>query len=361
MTLEVESARRVFRQRGRDDVVALDGVDLEVADDELLVLVGRSGSGKTTLLRAVAGLESLDSGRIRIGDEDVTSLPPRGRGVALVFQEAALFPHLRVRDNIEIGERARGADRSTMTARTREVAETLEVAHLLDRMPSALSGGERQRVALARAVIRSPRVLLLDEPLAAVDVEQRVRMRAVIRDVQRRLRVPTVHVTHDQGEAMALGDRVAMVDRGRVLQCDTPEALYARPADVAVARGFGALPMNLAPARDGVVVGVRPERLRLEAADGASGGSGAGGGSGDGSAADGAGGDGVRMVTGSVVTTEPLGEEALVHLTVVDTDRQTVVARVPFTRVPRPGDHVRVRWRPEDEHRFDAGTGVRLD
>jgi len=350
MTLQVESARRVFRQRGRDDVVALDGVDLEVADDELLVLVGRSGSGKTTLLRAVAGLESLDSGRVRLGGEDVTSLPPRARGVALVFQEAALFPHLRVRDNIEIGERARGAERSSTAARTREVAETLEVAHLLGRMPSALSGGERQRVALARAVIRSPRVLLLDEPLAAVDVEQRVRMRGVIRDVQRRLRVPMVHVTHDQAEAMALGDRVAMVDRGRVLQCDTPDVLYSRPADVVVARGFGPLPMNLAPARDGVVVGVRPERLRLaRTGDGRGAGADAGAGAGAG-----------RPLTGLVVATEPLGEEALVHLA-VDPDRRTVVARVPAATAPAPGDVVRVHWRPEDEHHFDAGTGARMD
>ncbi|MDT0214707.1 ABC transporter ATP-binding protein [Rothia sp. ARF10] len=350
MTLQVEAARRVFRQRGRDDVVALDGVDLDVADDELLVLVGRSGSGKTTLLRAVAGLETLDSGQVRLGGEDVTSLPPRGRGVALVFQEAALFPHLRVRDNIEIGERARGAGRSSVAARTDEVAETLEVAHLLDRMPSALSGGERQRVALARAVIRSPRVLLLDEPLAAVDVEQRVRMRGVIRDVQRRLRVPMVHVTHDQGEAMALGDRVAMVDRGRVLQCDTPDVLYSRPADVVVARGFGPLPMNLAPARDGVVVGVRPERLRLARSGSAAGSATDIGG---GSAATGA-------AQGSVVAVEPLGEESLVHLA-VDSDRRAVVARVPAAWAPGPGDSVRVTWRPEDEHRFDADTGARLD
>ena len=336
MTLQVESAHRVFRQRGRDDVVALDGVDLEVGGDELLVLVGRSGSGKTTLLRAIAGLETLDSGRVRLGGEDVTSVPPRGRGVALVFQEAALFPHLRVRDNIGIGERARGADRSAVSTRVVEVAETLEVAHLLDRMPSALSGGERQRVALARAVIRTPRVLLLDEPLAAVDVEQRVRMRTVIREVQRRLGVPTVHVTHDQGEAMALGDRVAMVDRGRVLQCDTPDALYSRPAHVTVARGFGPLPMNLAPARDGAVVGVRPERLRLASAD-------AGGG-----------------LSCAVAATEPLGEEALVHL-VVDADGRTVVARVPASDVPRVGQRVRARWRPEDEHRFGAESGRRLE
>lgn len=340
MSLRVEAAHRVFRQRGRDDVVALDGVDLEVRADELLVLVGRSGSGKTTLLRAVAGLETLDSGRILLGGDDVTTVSPSGRGVAMVFQEAALFPHLRVRDNIGIGERARGAARAAVVARTHEVAETLDVAHLLDRMPAALSGGERQRVALARAMIRSPRVLLLDEPLAAVDAEQRVRMRAVIRDVQRRVGVPMVYVTHDQGEAMALGDRVAMVDRGRLLQCDTPEVLYSRPADVAVARGFGPLPMNLGAPRDGVVVGVRPERVRLDAGGG-----------------DGGGGGGAEHV---VRASEPAGEESLVHLVGV-ADDHAVVARVPAGQAPRPGERVRVSWRAEDEHRFDAATGKRLE
>lgn len=341
MSLRVEAAHRVFRQRGRDDVVALDGVDLEVADGELLVLVGRSGSGKTTLLRAVAGLETLDSGRILLGEDDVTAVPPSARGVAMVFQEAALFPHLSVRDNIGIGERARGAARASVAARTDEVADTLDVRHLLDRMPSALSGGERQRVALARAMMRSPRVLLLDEPLAAVDAEQRVRMRSVIRDVQRRLGVPMVHVTHDQGEAMALGDRVAMVDRGRVLQCDLPDVLYSRPADVSVARGFGPLAMNLAAPRAGVVVGVRPERVRLERVGLDSGDGGAG-------------------LECDVLASEPAGEEAIVHLTCVQ-DGRAVVARVPAAQAPRSGERVRATWRPDDEHRFDAGTGKRLE
>ena len=334
MSLRVEAAQRAFRQRGREPVAALDGVDLDVGAQELLVLVGRSGSGKTTLLRAVAGLESLDSGRILLDGDDVTGVPPGRRGIAMVFQEAALFPHLRVRDNIGIGERARGADRGAITARTDEVAEALDVGHLLDRMPSQLSGGERQRVALARAMIRSPRVLLLDEPLAAVDAEQRVRMRSVIRDVQRRLGVPMLYVTHDQGEAMALGDRVAMVDRGRVLQCDTPEALYGRPADVSVARGFGPLPMNLLPSGDGaIVVGVRPERLRLSRH-----------------------GDGPECAVRGV---EPAGEESLVHLT---TEKgAAVVARVPArTAAWSVGERAWLQWRPEDEHRFDASTGNRL-
>ncbi|MFC7491945.1 MULTISPECIES: ABC transporter ATP-binding protein [unclassified Knoellia] len=333
MSLRIEAAHRAFRARGRDDVVALDGVDLTVGEGELLVVVGRSGSGKTTLLRVVAGLEPLDSGRVLLDGEDLTATAPGARGVALVFQEAALFPHLRVRDNIGIGERARGADRKVTEAAVVEVAATLDVEDLLDRTPSELSGGERQRVALARAMIRSPRALLLDEPLAAVDAEQRGRMRGVIRDVQRRLGVPMIHVTHDQSEAMALGDRVALMDRGRVVQCDTPDALYAAPSHVAVARGFGPLPMNILPPERGVCVGVRPERVRLDPS-----------------------GSGPLC---AVMEREPAGEDSLIHL-VCAPEGTAVVARVPRGSEPRPGDQVRLSWDPAHEHRFNATTGERV-
>ncbi len=268
MSLRVEGAAKAFRVRRGARVVALDGVDLEVADGELLVLVGPSGSGKSTLLRAVAGLEALDAGRVVVDGQDLTGVRAGARGVAMVFQEAALFPHLGVAANIGIGERARGADRRSVDVRVREVAQVLDVAHLLDRMPAELSGGERQRVALARVLVRRPRVCLLDEPLASVDAELRLRMRGEIRTVQRSLGVPMVHVTHDQVEAMAMADRVAVMDAGRVLQCDTPAQVWARPATTAVARVFGPLPMNLLPPADGVVVGVRPERVRLAAGTG---------------------------------------------------------------------------------------------
>lgn len=333
MSLQIEAAHRAFRARGRDDVVALDGVDLTVGEGELLVVVGRSGSGKTTLLRAIAGLEPLDSGRVVLDGEDLTTTAPGARGVALVFQEAALFPHLRVRDNIGIGERARGGARVAIKTAVAHVAAALDVDTLLDRMPSELSGGERQRVALARAMIRSPRALLLDEPLAAVDAEQRGRMRGVIRDVQRRLGVPMVHVTHDQSEAMALGDRVALMDRGRVIQCDTPDALYAAPAHVAVARGFGPLPMNILPGESGVSIGVRPERVRL-------------GNSGSGPLC-------------AVRERESAGEDSLIHL-VCAAQGTAVVVRVPHGSEPRPGEQVRLSWDPADEHRFDATTGERV-
>lgn len=331
MSLRVEAAHKSFRTRGGARVVALDGVDLRAADGELLVVVGPSGSGKSTLLRAVAGLEPLDAGRIVIGGRDVTGVPAARRDVAMVFQEGALFPHLSVAANIGIGERARGAGRREVAARVREVARTLDVEHLLDRMPGQLSGGERQRVALARVMVRVPAVCLLDEPLASVDAELRLRMRGEIRAVQRSLGVPMVHVTHDQHEAMALGDRVAVMDAGRVLQCDRPEVVYERPATTAVARILGPLPMNLLAAVDGVVVGVRPERLQLRRT----------GGSGR---------------AGSVTAVEPAGEECVVR---VLTDGAELLARLPYADAPHLGDEVCVAWRPEDEHHFDATTGRR--
>jgi ABC-type sugar transport system ATPase subunit len=334
MSLVVDGARKAFRARGGAHVVALDGVDLEAKPGELLVIVGPSGSGKSTLLRAVAGLETLDAGRVVIDGRDVTGVPAGRRDVAMVFQEAALFPHLRVAANIGIGERARGTRRRDVAARVREVARTLDVEHLLARLPGELSGGERQRVALARAMIRSPRVCLLDEPLASVDTELRLRMRGEIRAAQRSLGVPMVHVTHDQAEAMAMGDRVAVLAAGRVLQCDTPTELYARPATTAVARIFGPLPMNLLPAADGVVVGVRPERVRLCRAEDAGG------------------------RAGSVVAVEPAGEECLVRV-LPDGASADLLARLPWDGAPHAGERVAVTWQAEDEHRFDAATGER--
>ncbi|MBC6445805.1 ABC transporter ATP-binding protein [Actinokineospora xionganensis] len=332
MSLRILGAHKVFHARGAR-VTALGGIDLEARDGELLVIVGPSGSGKSTLLRAVAGLEPLDAGRILIGDRDVTGVPAGRRDVAMVFQEAALFPHLSVAANIGIGERARGSDRRAVEARVRSVAETLAVDHLLGRMPGELSGGERQRVALARVMIRVPAVCLLDEPLASVDAELRLRMRGEIRTVQRSLGVPMVHVTHDQVEAMAMGDRVAVMDAGRVLQCDTPAEVYARPATMAVARIFGPLPMNLLPVDEGTVVGLRPERVRVCLPE-------AGG------------------RAGSVVEVEPAGEECLVRVKPDDANTD-LLARLPWSDAPTVGDRVTVSWRPQDEHHFNATTGER--
>ncbi|HEY0640118.1 MAG TPA: ABC transporter ATP-binding protein [Pseudonocardiaceae bacterium] len=362
MSLRIVAAHKAFRARGGTRVAALDGVDLDVRDGELLVIVGPSGSGKSTLLRAVAGLESLDAGRVLIGGRDVTGVPAGRRDVAMVFQDAALFPHLDVAANIGIGERARGTRRREVAARVREVAGTLDVEHLLRRMPAELSGGERQRVALARAMIRSPRVCLLDEPLAFVDAELRLRMRGEIRAVQRSLGVPMVHVTHDQVEAMAMGDRVAVLAAGRVLQCDTPAEVHARPATTAVARIFGPLPMNLLPADGGIVVGVRPERVRVCRLDavGERGGPGGAGGSRGLDGCGGPGGSGGAVGRdGVVLAVEPAGEECLVRV-LPDGASADLLARLPWAGAPHAGERVAVTWRAQDEHHFDAASGGRL-
>jgi ABC-type sugar transport system ATPase subunit len=339
MSLRVEGARKTFRSRRGGEVMALDGVEIEARGGELLVIVGPSGSGKSTLLRAVAGLETLDSGRVHIDGDDVTQVPAGRRGVAMVFQEAALFPHMGVAANIGIGERARGASRTAVESTVREVARLLHIDHLLDRMPAELSGGERQRVALARVMVRAPRVCLLDEPLAAVDAELRLRMRAEIRAVQRSLAVPMVHVTHDQVEAMAMGDRVAVMDQGQVLQCDTPAEVYARPATTAVARSLGPLPMNLLPLQGEVLLGVRPERVRVRpAAQGRP--------------------AALRSRGGAVASVEPAGEDCVVRVLVDDLSAE-LLARMPWADAPRIGDRVCLTWQSDDEHHFDARTGRR--
>jgi len=374
MSLEVVDARKSFRARSGALVPALQGVDLRVGDAEVLVVVGPSGSGKSTLLRAIAGLERLDAGRVAIDGADVTSLPPGRRRIAMVFQDAALFPHLSAAGNIGIGERARGAGGAQVRERVAEVAALVGVVDLLDRMPAELSGGERQRVALARAIVRGPRLCLLDEPMSALDPVVRGQVREQIRAVQRRLRMAMLHVTHDQQEAMAMGDRVAVLHDGRIVQCDTPEQLYAAPASAFVATFVGNLPMNLVARRDGQIIGVRPERIALEqfspsppAGSGASGGQG---------------GPEERTTLAAVVTAvEPAGEEAVVRLGSADDPGLTggsatpataaaallgdrprpVLARVPWTRRPGIGEPVLARWLPADEHRFDAATGRRID
>ncbi|MDQ3985283.1 MAG: ABC transporter ATP-binding protein [Actinomycetota bacterium] len=258
--------------RGRPDVTALDGIELEARSGELLVVVGPSGSGKTTLLRCIAGLEVPDSGRVEVGGRDVTKSRPGDRDVAMVFQDFALYPHLSARDNVAFGLRARGMDAIEVGGRIEEVARLLGLNGILDRKPGQLSGGERQRVALARAVSRRPALFLLDEPLSNLDAELRARARAEVRKLQRSLGTTCIYVTHDQIEAMTVGDRVAVLRAGRVEQVATPTDLYDHPATAFVARFMGTPPMNLLPGAlfpeiGAPVVGVRPENLHLIPAD----------------------------------------------------------------------------------------------
>ncbi|WP_305885067.1 ABC transporter ATP-binding protein [Micromonospora sp. A3M-1-15] len=231
----------------------LEGVDLTVDEGEFLVLVGPSGCGKSTVLRVIAGLEEATSGTVSFDGEVVDDLPPKERDIAMVFQNYALYPHLSVRDNLAFGMRLRHVPAPVREQRVLDVAQLLDIAELLDRKPKALSGGQRQRVAAGRAIVRNPRVLLMDEPLSNLDAQLRVTMRAELRRLHAEHRTTTVYVTHDQVEAMTLGDRVAVLEGGRVQQVGTPHDLYHRPVNAFVAGFIGSPSMNLAvvPVRAG--------------------------------------------------------------------------------------------------------------
>ena len=321
-----------YERRRRERVVALDGVSLEAGDAELVAVVGESGSGKSTLLRAVAGLARLDGGSVAIAGRDVTALPPGPRQVALVPQNLPLYPHLDVTANITFGEVARRTPRSERTAKVRRAVELLDLAHLLDRRPDSLSGGERQRVALARALVREPAAFLLDEPLSGLSGATRLALRAAVKRVQRETATTMLYVTHDPQEAMAIGDRVAVLVAGRIEQYGAPVELFARPATVAVARLVGPLPMNLlagALAGRGVpTVGVRPERVRIVAL-------------------------GIGRLVAVVTGVELIGEQTLVRLSVVGAGGDVELLAVAAGTVS-VGTEVGADWEPSDEHLFDV-------
>jgi multiple sugar transport system ATP-binding protein len=229
-------------------VVAVDGVSLTIDSGEFLVLVGPSGCGKSTLLRMIAGLEEVTNGTISIGEQDVTELPPRARDIAMVFQSYALYPHMTVRQNLGYGLKVRKTPKREIGERVDRAAKLLGLDQLLDRKPAALSGGQRQRVAMGRAIVREPKAFLMDEPLSNLDAKLRVSMRAQLAALHSRLATTTIYVTHDQIEAMTLGQRVAVMRDGRVQQVDRPQELYARPANLFVAAFIGSPAMNLVEA-----------------------------------------------------------------------------------------------------------------
>jgi multiple sugar transport system ATP-binding protein len=251
-------------------VLAVDAIDLDVADGELLVLVGPSGCGKSTLLRMVAGLEDVTSGTIEIGGRDVTELAPKDRDVAMVFQSYALYPHMTVRKNIAYPLRLAKVAKPELERRVAEAARLLQLDEVLDRRPSQLSGGQRQRVAMGRALVREPQAFLMDEPLSNLDAKLRVEMRAEIARLQRGLDVTTLYVTHDQVEAMTMGTRVAVLDRGRLQQVDTPQRIYDAPRNLFVATFMGSPAMNLLTGRvardgdDGLVIDLGAQRLPVD-------------------------------------------------------------------------------------------------
>jgi multiple sugar transport system ATP-binding protein len=230
-------------------VTAVDDVDLDIADSEFMVLVGPSGCGKSTMLRMVAGLEDVTEGEIRIGDRDVTELQPQQRDIAMVFQNYALYPHMSVKDNLAYGLKMRKVPKAERERRVQEVARTLGLDELISRKPAALSGGQRQRVAMGRAIVREPKAFLMDEPLSNLDAKLRVSMRAELAKLHEKLGVTTMYVTHDQVEAMTLGQRVAVLRDGLLQQVDTPQNLFRRPANLFVAAFIGSPSMNLVDAR----------------------------------------------------------------------------------------------------------------
>jgi multiple sugar transport system ATP-binding protein len=268
----LERVRKIYADRGATHV-AVHGIDLAIADGEFVVLVGPSGCGKSTTLRMIAGLESISEGTIRIGERVVNEVPARDRDIAMVFQNYALYPHMSVYDNLAFALLLRKQPRETIEARVREAAVLLDIEPLLSRRPRQLSGGQRQRVALGRAIVRQPKVFLFDEPLSNLDAKLRAQMRRELAALRRRLGTTTIYVTHDQVEAMTLGDRIVLMRDGRVQQVGAPLEVYQRPANLFVAGFLGSPPMNQIPGRlehaDGVWFASNDGafRLRLEQAD----------------------------------------------------------------------------------------------
>src|SRR6187455_2724071 len=263
-TVTFDKASRVYPGTERP---AVDSLDLHIEDGEFLVLVGPSGCGKSTCLRMLAGLEEVNSGRILIGDRDVTPMPPKDRDIAMVFQSYALYPHMSVAENMGFALKLAKQPKATIEERVTAAAARLGIGELLHRRPKALSGGQRQRVALGRAIVRSPEAFLMDEPLSNLDAKLRVEMRAYIAKLHQELGTTTLYVTHDQTEAMTMGDRVAVMRDGRLEQCDTPQALYDRPANLFVAGFIGSPAMNLSEASlsgEGIEFGSFPIPLDRE-------------------------------------------------------------------------------------------------
>ena len=353
----------VSRAYPGSDRPAVDRLDLQIGDGECVVLVGPSGCGKSTSLRMLAGLEDVDAGTITIGDRDVTHLAPKDRDIAMVFQNYALYPHMSVADNIGFALKVAGIGKAERMRRVREAATMLDLQELLDRKPRALSGGQRQRVAMGRAIVREPQVFLMDEPLSNLDAKLRVSTRSQIAALQRRLGITTIYVTHDQVEAMTMGDRVAVLNGGVLQQVDIPRRLYDKPANVFVAGFVGSPAMNLIRvpvvpdgvrlgdhvvpldratfARIGhnleVILGIRPESVRATTQDG-------------------------PELHVRVDLVEELGADAYLYGTAtLGPDHQTdIVARIDPRSTPATNAMMRLTVDSKQVHVFSASSGQRL-
>ncbi len=349
------------RRYSPDAAPAVDALELDVEDGEFLVLVGPSGCGKSTSLRMLAGLEPVDDGAIFIGDRDVSQVAPSDRDIAMVFQTYALYPHMTVAANMGFALKIAGVNKDEIDTRVKEAAKILDLTDYLDRKPKALSGGQRQRVAMGRAIVRSPQVFCMDEPLSNLDAKLRVATRTQIASLQRRLGVTTLYVTHDQVEAMTMGDRVAVLKDGVLQQVASPRSMYDRPGNVFVAGFIGSPAMNLfevtvdgngvaqlgdfdlslprdaasALTTSGATVGVRPEDLALSPD-----------------------GHGIPV---TVELVEELGSDAFVHASVRGgASDQLLVARVDPRDPPGKGEDVVLAPNPEAVHWFDTATGARV-
>jgi multiple sugar transport system ATP-binding protein len=320
-----------------DGTTAVQDLTIEVADGEFLVLVGPSGCGKSTALRMLAGLEKVTDGRILIGERVVNDIAPAARDVAMVFQSYALYPHMTVYDNLAFGLRNQKVPKQEIDERVRRAAEILAMGELLARKPKQLSGGQRQRVALGRAIVREPEAFLMDEPLSNLDAKLRVATRAEIMKLQKRLGTTTIYVTHDQVEAMTMGDRIAVMNAGVLQQIGTPHELYERPQNVFVAGFIGSPAMNLVPAElvgaagPGTIAGFRPESIRPRDAAG----------------------DDLRFHA-RVDVVEFLGDEQIVHLVIGD---EQVVAKRPVEEEVAAGEERQFSVPREKVYLFDAESG----
>ena len=371
-TVTFDHATRVYPGNDRPSV---DALNLEIADGEFLVLVGPSGCGKSTSLRMLAGLEDVNEGRILIGDKDVTDVQPKDRDIAMVFQNYALYPHMSVHDNMGFALKIAGTPKDEIDKRVREAAKILGLTEYLDRKPKALSGGQRQRVAMGRAIVRKPKVFLMDEPLSNLDAKLRVQTRTQIASLQRSLGVTTVYVTHDQTEALTMGDRIAVLKDGVLQQVGTPREMYDKPANEFVAGFIGSPAMNLgrftvsgdvatlgaakiqlskatldaiAPEDGGkVTIGFRPESLEVVSASAE------------------------HSIPVRLSFVEELGSDAYIYGELVGAegseeklgsgeDSSQIIVRVPPRTAPEPGETVYVRIKPGQEHIFSASTGERL-
>jgi multiple sugar transport system ATP-binding protein len=356
-TVKFDNASRTYPG---NDKPSVDKFSIDIADGEFLVLVGPSGCGKSTALRMLAGLEEVNVGDIWIGDRNVTDLSPKDRDVAMVFQNYALYPHMTVADNMGFALKIAGINKSEIAKRVADAAKILDLGEFLERKPKALSGGQRQRVAMGRAIVRQPQVFLMDEPLSNLDAKLRVSTRTQIASLQRRLGVTTVYVTHDQIEAMTMGDRVAVLKDGLLQQCDTPRRMYDHPDNVFVAGFIGSPAMNLfdVPVVEGgvkfgssihplsrellagagkeVTLGVRPEDLTVNT-------------------------DG-RGLAVTVEVVEELGADAYIYGSTTESagDIKPIIVRVDGRTPPEKGTVVHLSPKGEHVHLFHADTGLRL-